>query len=49
MKVKKGDVDYMDFVIGADGYIEVSYGNILYRSLNYYFAPLGEVKDLISS
>ncbi len=46
-KKKRGDTDYLEFTIGPDGYIEASYGNIMYRSLNYYFAPISEVKDLV--
>ena len=48
-KKKKGDADYMEFTIGPDGYIEVSYGNVMYRSLSYYFAPIQDVKELITS
>lgn len=48
-KKRKQDADYMEFTIGPDGYIEVSYGNIMHRSLNYYFAPIQDVQELITS
>lgn len=48
-KKHKKDTDYMEFTIGPDGYIEVSYGNVMYRSLNFYFAPIQDVEELITS
>lgn len=44
---KKNSNEFVYFEIGYDGYIEISVGNMMYRSLNYYFCPISEAEELI--
>lgn len=44
---KKNSNEFVYFEIGYDGYIEISVGNMMYRSLNYYLCPIEEVEGLI--